>query len=145
MLHRRACHLAATFCAVHTGLDAFVHTADALAIFGAGIADFGADSAKTIMEIGTAQHEVGRCLADFGTAHHQAEVFRFNVFAASHQAVIHSRLQANLMALHASLDARLHGMLHAMHGSFRAHGLFRRGWLSHEILLGLIISRAKNS
>jgi hypothetical protein len=54
MLHRRASHLAATFCTVHAGLDAFVHIADAFAILAAGVADFGADSAKTIMESGTA-------------------------------------------------------------------------------------------
>jgi hypothetical protein len=114
-------------------LDAFVHTADVFAILGASVADFGADSAKTLMESGTAQHEVGRCLADFGTAHHHTEMFRFNVFSAGHEAVIHSRLQTNLMAIIASIYARLHRRMHAMHGLFRAHRVFRISWLSHEI------------
>jgi hypothetical protein len=136
MLHGRACHLAAAFRAVHAGLDAFIHAADVFAILGAGVANFGADSAKAIVEHGTAQHEVSRSLTNFGAAHHHAEVFRFNVLAAHFQAEVHSRLQTNLMAFRASLDAGLHGMLRAMHGLFRAHGLFRIGLMSHEILPG---------
>ncbi len=82
-LNLGTCHLSATLGAFFTCLDAFVHAADLLAILCASLADFGAKFAKPMLKMGTAELEIGRCLAYFGTVHDESEVFWFDVFSTS--------------------------------------------------------------
>jgi len=105
-----ASHFPATPGAVSTGLDAFIHSADPLAIRRACLADFGADLAKTMLKMRAAELKVGRCLADLGTVHHQTEVFRLDVLSAGIEAMVHGSLQTDLMATATSFYAGLHGM-----------------------------------
>ena len=128
-----ACHLPAAFGAPAANLGAFVHIAYPPATNGAGFADFGANRAKTIREWRITELEIGRCLADFGAADHQAEMFRFNMLPAHFQALVHRRFQAKLMTVAASVYAGLHEIFRA-HRIFRIHGVFGVNWLGHEIL-----------
>lgn len=117
-----ACHLPATLGAVSTCLNAVIHTADLLAIRSACFANFGANFAKTMLKMRTAELEIGRCLADLGAVHHETEMFCFNVLPASLEAMVHGGLQADLVAMSTSLYTGL-------------HGLFSVGWMIHGILL----------
>jgi len=76
------CHFPATLGAVSTCLDAFIHAADLLAICRACLANPSADLAKTMLKMRAAELKIGRCLADLGAVHHQAEVFRLDVLSA---------------------------------------------------------------
>lgn len=66
------------------------------------------DDAKS--ERRAAELKVGRGLADLGAAHYQAEVFGFNVLAAGFEAVVHSGLQTDLMAMITGCYAVRHGV-----------------------------------
>lgn len=115
-------HLPAALGAVSTCLDALIHAADLFAISCACFADFGTDLANTTMKLRASELKIGRCLADFGAVDHETEVICFNVFSAGFKAVVHSCLQAYLMAMATSLYTGL-------------HGLFSVGWVIHGILL----------
>jgi hypothetical protein len=115
-------HFPATLGAVSTCLDAFIHTADLLAICRAGFADFGADLANTTMKMRATELKIGRCLADFGAVDHETEVICFNMLSAGLKAVVHGGLQADLMAIATSLNTCLHSW-------------FCVGWVIHGILL----------
>ena len=106
----RARHLPATQGAFSTYLDAFIHSADFLAIDCTCLANFGANPANKTMEVRATELEIGRCLADLGAVHHQTEMFCFNVFSASLKTMIHGGLQADLMAMATSLYTGLHGL-----------------------------------
>jgi hypothetical protein len=69
--------------------------------------------------------EIGRSLANFSAAHNQAEVICFNVLTTRFEAVVHAGLQADLVAMAASLNTRQHGIL----------SMFDVGHLIHGILL----------
>jgi hypothetical protein len=118
------CHFSAALGAGSTCQNAFIHAADLLAISRAGFADFGADFAKTMLKMRAAELEIGRRLANFGAVHHKTEVICFNVLSASFKAVVHGRLQANLMAMTTSFYTGL-------------HGFFSVGWVIHGILLNV--------
>lgn len=104
-MHRHARHLLAAFGAFTTDRDAVFHTADALAIGGAGFADFGADFAGTVVETGIHRHEVGRQLANLGATHHQTEVLGLDVPPAHFQTLIHGRLQTDLSTAVTNVNA----------------------------------------
>ena len=110
----------ATLGADSTGLDAFIHTADFLAILRAGLADFGADLANAMLKMRATELKIGRCLADLGAVHDETEMFCFNVLSTGLEAVVHGGLQANLMASATSFYTGL-------------RGVFRVGWLMHGI------------
>jgi len=114
--------LPATLGAVSTCLDAFIHTANLLAIRYAGFADFGADLANTTMKMRATELKIGRCLANLGAVHHEPEVINFNMLSAGLKAVVHGSLQADLMAMATSFYTGL-------------HGLFSVGWVIHGTLL----------
>lgn len=115
-------HFSAALGAFSTCLDAFIHAAEFLAAHSACLADFGADCAKVVRKMRATELEISRCLANFGAAHHQPEVFCFNMLTAGFEAVVHGGLQADLMTMAASLYAGL-------------HGVFSVCWLIHGILL----------
>ncbi|MDD5410801.1 MAG: hypothetical protein PHF31_05205 [Methylobacter sp.] len=52
--------------------------------------------------------KIGRCLADFGAADHEAEVLCFNMLSAGLEAVIHGGFQADLMTMTTNLYTGLH-------------------------------------
>lgn len=87
------------------GFDALVHFAEEFAVVGTAAANFRADAAGEVVEVGPGEHEVGAGLADFGTVQHEAEVYGLDMFAAHFEAVIHRRLEAHAMAEEAVLDA----------------------------------------
>lgn len=118
----RTRHFPATLGAISTCLDAFIHTTDFFAAHRACLADFGADGAKTTMKMRAAELEIGRCLAELCAVHQETEVFCLDVLPACFEAVDHGGLQADLMAMAASLYTGL-------------HGLFSVSWLIHGILL----------
>jgi hypothetical protein len=101
-------HPAATRSAFTADPRAFFHPLYLLAASGAGFANLGADSAKLAGEGGTAQHEVGRGLADLRTVHHEAKMVWRDMLAACLQAMVHRFLQAGLMAFSTGVYARLH-------------------------------------
>jgi hypothetical protein len=75
-------HFPATRGAVSTCLDTVIHAADLLAVCRACLANFSADLTKTVLKMRAAELKIGRCLADLGAAHHETEVFRFDMFSA---------------------------------------------------------------
>lgn len=78
-----------------------------------------ADPASQSMSGGPSQHEVGRSLADLGTATEKAYVRRVGVFPAELQAV-HGRLNADAVTSQAVVDALLH-FTSVLHGSVVRH------------------------
>jgi hypothetical protein len=90
-------------------LDTFIHTADLLAIHRACLTDFGADCAKMMRKLRTAELEVGRHLAYLCAVHHQTEVLCFDMLSTGIKTVIHRSLQTDLIAVGTSLYAGLHG------------------------------------
>jgi hypothetical protein len=108
VLHAR--HLPANLGADSTGLDAFIHTADFLAILSACLADFSANLANAMLKMRATELKIGRCQADLGAVHDETEVFCFNVLSTGLEAVVHGGLQADLMATATSLDTGLRGV-----------------------------------
>ena len=109
--------------AFSTGFDAFIHSAEVLAIRRAGLADFGTDLANAMLKRRSAKLKIGRHLADLGAIHDEMEVWCFNVLSAGLKAMVHGGLQADLMATATSLDTGLHGVF--------SGGV---GWVIHGIL-----------
>ena len=105
----RARHFPATLGAISTCLNTFIHAAEFLAAQCACLTDFGANLANATMKRRVNELKIGRCLADLGAADHETEVFCFNMLSAGLEAVIHGGLQADLMAMTASLYTGLHG------------------------------------
>ena len=103
-------HFSATLCAISTCLNAFIHAIEFLAAQRACLTDFGANLTNTTMKRRATELKIGRCLADLGAADHETEVFCFNMLSACLEAVIHGRLQADLMAMTTSLYTGLHGL-----------------------------------
>jgi hypothetical protein len=120
VLHIR--HLPTALGAFSTGFDAFIHSAELLAILRAGLADFGADLAQAMLKLGATELKIGRRLADLGAIHQEPEVWCFNVLSAGLKAMVHGGLQADLMATAACLDTGLQAM-------------FSVCWLIHGLLL----------
>jgi len=73
------------------------------------LADLGAGGAGIGMQIGSAEHEIGAGLADFGAIHQQADVSGFAHLAALREAVGHGQ-HADALAIAAVLNALLHVM-----------------------------------
>ncbi|WP_198482300.1 hypothetical protein [Methylotuvimicrobium alcaliphilum] len=114
-----AYHFPATVGTCLTRFNTFVHIADFLAIGCARFANLGANFVEAMLETRATQLEIRRGLANLGTVHHQTEMFGLDVLSAGFQAMIHSGLQANLMATRTSLYAGLHsgiGVGRLMHG-----------------------------
>jgi hypothetical protein len=101
-------HFPATFCASSTSLDAFIHTANFLAIHRACAANFSADFTNTTVKRRATELEISRCLADLGTVHHEAKVFYFNMLSTRLKTVVHGGLQADLVAMITCFYAILH-------------------------------------
>ena len=125
MLH--SCHLPTTLGAGSAGRDTVIHIADLLAIRRAGFADFGANLAKTMLEMRATQLEISRGLTDFGAVHQESEMFCLDVLASGLKAVVHGGLQTGLMAVATRINTGLHGV-------FRHFGAFGMGWVVHVIL-----------
>jgi len=134
MLH--AHHLPTTLGAGSAGFDTVIHVADLLAIRRAGFADFGANLAKTMLEMRATQLEISRCLADLGAVHQESEMFCLDVLSSGLKAVVHGGLQAGLMAVATSINTGLHGV-------FRHFGSFGLGWVIHGILFISIVKLAR--
>jgi len=64
-----------------TGLDAFIHAAEFLALVSARLADFGTNLTYAMLKSRATQLKTDRCLADFGAVHDETEVYCFNVFS----------------------------------------------------------------
>lgn len=77
------------------------------------------------MKIRATELEIDRCLANLGAVHYQTEVFCFKVFSAGFKTVVHSGLQANLMAMATSLYTGLHGLFSVGMGWQLIHRIFR--------------------
>ncbi|HTJ54879.1 MAG TPA: hypothetical protein VL380_05635, partial [Nitrosospira sp.] len=92
--------------AAHPG--AVFHAVNLLATLGAGVAHVGADPADLFAKSRTAQHEIGRGLADLGAVHHQPEMVGLDVLATRLQAMVHRFMQTGLMASITCVYARLH-------------------------------------
>jgi hypothetical protein len=75
-------HLSTALGAFSTGFDAFIHSAEVLAIRRAGLADFGAQPAQAMLKMGATELKIGRRLADLGAIHQEPEVYCFNVLFA---------------------------------------------------------------
>ena len=102
------------------GLDTIIHIADLLTIHRTGFADFGANLAKTMLEMRATKLEIGRGLAHLGAVHHESEMFCLDVLSYGLKAVVHGSLQADLMAIATSINTGLHGV-------FRHLGMFGMG------------------
>ncbi len=120
-----ACHRPAAFGALSAGLNAILHSADALAVLGTFGADLGAFLADVLMVGRVQQHEMRRGPADFGAGHHQAEMRGFGVLASDLQAMGHRHAEARLLAAQAVVDAALHVLAH-LHGSLPLVEVLRR-------------------
>jgi hypothetical protein len=126
-------HFSAAIGTSLASLDAFVHTADLFAIRRACLTDFGADFAKRIRKLRTAELKVSRHTAYLGAIHHQTEVLCLDMLATGIETVVHRGFQADLIAVGASFYTDLHGMF--LHGMF-VQSAFLHGLLSiHGILL----------
>lgn len=78
-------HRAHRFAALRTGAAvayAIVHVANLFAAISAGRANVGTRCAHHRVDRGLAEHEIGRCLADFRAVDHEAVMVGFNMFAA---------------------------------------------------------------
>jgi hypothetical protein len=120
-------HLPACFGAISAGFNTFIHTAYFLAIKRACFADLSTNSAQRMLK-GTTQHKIGGSLAYLSTIHQQAEVIGFNMFPAGFKAMIHTRLQANLVTASTSSDTGLHGwfsICRPIHGILLIHSLLK--------------------
>jgi hypothetical protein len=102
-------HFAATLGTCLAGLDTFLHPTELLTIVRTGLANFGAQSAKTMLKGRASELEVGRYLTDLRAAHQEAEMFWFDVLSTAFEAVVQCGLQTDLMAVAARLDTGLHG------------------------------------
>jgi hypothetical protein len=103
--------------AAHPG--AVFHAVNLLATLGAGVTHVGADPADLFAKSRTAQHEIGRGLADLGAVHHQPEMAGLDVFAPRLQAMVHRFMQASLMTPIACVNTRLNfGIVSVSHGNF---------------------------
>jgi hypothetical protein len=60
-----------------------------------------------MVKLGSADHEVGGCLADFRTVHHETKMLRLGVLAAFFQAVCQYHMKAHAVAIQAFGDACL--------------------------------------
>lgn len=67
------------------------------------------------MILGTAEHEVGACLADLCAVHHEPEMGGFQMFPAGFQTMVHRLLQTNPMTVKTLLDTVLHFLTELMH------------------------------
>src|SRR4051812_29586683 len=84
-------HPFARLLAAATLLCALLHhlviPAHALAVFGTGTADIGADAAGEVVPLGLAEHKVGTGLADVGAIEQQRDMSRVCVLPSAFQAV----------------------------------------------------------
>jgi hypothetical protein len=87
------------------GADALVHPAHALAIVGAGRADFRAQAAGQEMAFGTADHEIRRGAANLRAVRHEGQEGRAHVFPPDWQAQLVDGLGTNIVAEGAGFDA----------------------------------------
>jgi hypothetical protein len=108
-------HLPTTLGTGSTRLDAFIHIANFFAIVSTSLADFRAHFAKTMLKVRVTELKIDGGLTDFGTIHHEAKMRCFNVFPTYFKAVIHSSLQANMMAMVTSFYTILHSVFSVIH------------------------------
>lgn len=107
--------LAAAFSTFATGIDAGLHIADSFAALGAILADIHAFGADMLGVIAAHQHKMRACPANLRAGQHQPQMLRFNVLAASLEAMVRSRSKAGLIALQAVVDACLHVLRSVVH------------------------------
>jgi hypothetical protein len=111
-------HLPASLCAATAGLSALPHhvvtISQALAVFGAAVADFGTHATYAGVQLGISQHEISRRLADLDTVKQQGKVLRLRMIAAFVQAVRQS-LQANVVAIGHDLYVMIRMVSHTKH------------------------------
>lgn len=117
------CHFLATLGASAAGFDTVLHVAKLLAILRAGLADFAAYFANSMVESRSANHEIGRGLADFSAVEHQPEMVGLDMLSTQLKAMVQGGVQTDLMAMAARLDAGFHrkfcgGMGFVMHGEY---------------------------
>ena len=85
-------HLPATVGAFLAGDDTVVHIADLIAFGRAGLADLRTKFVKTGQKMRAGQLKISRSLTDFGTVHHQSQMFGFDMFTPRFQTVVHGGL-----------------------------------------------------
>src|SRR5688500_7877705 len=111
LLYCHAGHFAAALCALATDLGAAAHqgviAAEPLAVLGAPHAHVTTHHAGLRVQWRGAQHEVRAGLTDFGAVQQQTDVLRRGLLTTALETV-RDRLQAQVMAVLAFLDAVLH-------------------------------------
>lgn len=88
------CHLAAAFSATATGLHAFLHVTNSLAIIGTLLANFSALTACMLVVGRSDQHKMGARPANFGACHHKLEVSWLCMLTAHCKAMVHRHAEA---------------------------------------------------
>lgn len=101
-----------------TCLHARLHVADALAVLGARIADFGARGAYFLVLFAAGQHDMGGAATDLGASRHETKVLGLGVVAAGFKAVAHGRAVTGRVAFKAGGNAVLHGFVEMVHLEF---------------------------
>jgi uncharacterized protein len=101
-------HLPAAFRTRPAGLNAFLHSFQPFAVFGALLTNLGAFAAGVLVVRAVDQHEMRRRPTDLGAGHHQPEMLRFGVLAAVLEAMGHRRAKAGLVAIKACVDTCAH-------------------------------------
>jgi hypothetical protein len=90
------------------GLHTYIHTANLLAAFRAGVAYRRAGCADLRMQGRAAHHEFGCGAAYLPAIHHQPEVRRFHMGSAHLETVVQCCLHAGAVTVHAFIDTLLH-------------------------------------
>ena len=107
--------LAAAFSTFATSIDTGLHIADSFTALGAILADIHALGTKMLGVIAAHQHEMRARPANLRAGQHQPQMLRFNVLAASLEAMVRGRPEAGLIALQAVVDAFLHVLRCVVH------------------------------
>jgi hypothetical protein len=105
-----ACHSATASRAIPASLFAISHSIQACTAFGAGCTHISTKAAVLCAKFRAGQLQVCRSLANLGAIDHQPEMLRFYVLTAGFKTMLHSGLQANLIALRAGVNAGLHSI-----------------------------------
>src|SRR5918996_2705414 len=107
----RSRHRAATLRAATAHVRAVPHdvvvSVDRLARLGAALARIGADAAHRGVQLGASEHEVARCVAGLGAVEQSRDVLGSGMRAAPSETV-HQRLDADVVAVRAVVDALAH-------------------------------------
>ena len=104
-----ACHSVTACSAIPASFFAIRHSQSGTA-FGAGFTHISTKAAVLRDKFRAGQLQVSRSLANLRAVDHQPEMARFNMLTAGFKTMIHSVLQASLIALRAGINAGLHSI-----------------------------------